>query len=230
MIEAMLIIAGGLLGSGHCLGMCGGFALTLGSQSVHPWHGFVRQFAYAVGRVSVYTLAGAFVGFGGWQLGRSDIVNVQAVLSVIAGLFLIAEGMFSAGWLPRPFASKKICPGANVFAALLKAPNLSAVFVAGLVNGLLPCGLVYAYLALAASASNLFDGAFVMALFGFGTMPALILTGVVGTLMTHVWRQRIFRLAALCMILTGVLALWRGAAVWQRPGSGEVACPYCAND
>lgn len=228
MLESLLIVAGGLLGSGHCLGMCGGFVLTLGSHAPRARSNLLRQLAYACGRVSVYILGGAFVGFGGWQLGRSAVVNVQAVLSIVAGVFLIAEGFFSAGWAPRPFASRNVCPGANIFATLLTAPNLSAVFVAGLVNGLLPCGLVYAYLALAASAGNLFEGALVMALFGLGTMPALVLTGLAGSLITRVWRRRILHLAALCMIVTGLVALWRGTTAWQRAADQEPACPYCS--
>jgi sulfite exporter TauE/SafE len=230
MIESLLIVAGGLLGAGHCIGMCGGFALTLGSAAKNPWQNLLRQTVYAFGRVSVYVLAGAFVGFGSWQLGRDGVglVRLQACLSIVAGLFLIAEGLFSAGWLPRPFATKAGCPSVNLFAAMLRAPNLSSVFVGGLVNGLLPCGLVYAYLALAASAGNLFTGAAVMALFGLGTMPVLILTGITGSVLSLVWRQRIFRIAAYCMILTGALALWRGAsaAMWS-PGQ-ESPCPYCA--
>jgi sulfite exporter TauE/SafE len=229
MIDALLIIAGGLLGSGHCIGMCGGFVLTLGSHAQNPWRNLLRQVVYALGRVSVYVLAGAFVGFGTWQLGRGSlgIVTVQACLSIVAGLFLIAEGLFSAGLLPRPFASTKGCSGVNVFATLLRAPNLSTVFVGGLINGLLPCGLVYAYLALAASAGNLFAGAAVMALFGLGTLPALALTGLTGSLLSHVWRQRIFRIAAYCMILTGALSLWRGAAAFQSTSDQSPPCPYC---
>lgn len=229
MMESLLIVAGGLLGSGHCLGMCGGFALTLGSHAPDTRSNLLRQAIYGLGRVSVYTLAGAFVGFGAWQLGRSSlaIFNLQAILSLIAGAFLIAEGLFSLGIVPRPFAQRSVCPGVNVFALLLRAPNLASVFAGGLVNGLLPCGLVYAYLALAASTGNLFQGAAVMALFGMGTLPALIVLGLLGTLLSHLWRQRLFRLAALCMILTGVLALWRGAAALQSAADETPACPAC---
>jgi sulfite exporter TauE/SafE len=209
--------------------MCGGFALMLGSHAHGAWRNALRQSVYACGRISVYVLAGAFVGYGAWQLGRASaaIVNVQGILSLVAGLFLIAEGIFSAGLAPRPFAAKHGCPGANVFATLLRSPHLSTVFVAGLVNGLLPCGLVYAYLALAASAGNLFSGAAVMGLFGLGTMPALVLTGLTGSLLTQIWRVRLFRLAAWCMILTGALTLWRGVAALQSGGE-DPACPYCS--
>jgi sulfite exporter TauE/SafE len=110
----------------------------------------------------------------------------------------------------------------------LRAPNLASVFVGGLLNGLLPCGLVYAYLALAASAGNLFTGAAVMALFGLGTLPALILTGMTGSLLSHLWRQRIFRIAACCMILTGILALGRGAVAFQATLDQGPLCPSCS--
>jgi sulfite exporter TauE/SafE len=234
MIESLLIVAGGFLGAGHCIGMCGGFVLTLGSAAKSTWQNLSRQTVYAFGRVSVYVLAGAFVGFGSWKLGRDGLglIRLQACLSIVAGLLLIAEGLFSTGWLPRPFASKSACPNANIFAALLRTPNLAGVFTGGLVNGLLPCGLVYAYLALAASSGNLFTGAAVMALFGLGTMPVLILTGITGTILNLVWRQRIFRFAAYCMILTGALALWRGTAAAMWTPEVNLPCPYCseAND
>lgn len=231
MIEALLIIAGGLLGSGHCIGMCGGFALTLGSHATSSWRNLACQCVYATGRVFVYTFAGALVGFGSWQLGRAGLglIQVQAGLSIVAGLLLIAEGAFSTGLVPRPFTSKAGCPGVNVFATLLRAPNLASVFVGGMVNGLLPCGLVYAYLALAASAGNLFAGAGIMALFGLGTLPALILTGMSGSLLSLAWRQRVFRVAAYCMILTGVLAVSRGAAAITSTQDGEPTCPYCSH-
>jgi sulfite exporter TauE/SafE len=232
MIESLLIVVGGLLGSGHCVGMCGGFVLTLGSQATNYRQNLVRQIVYAVGRVSVYILAGAFVGFGSWKLGQGvlSIVNLQACLSIFAGLLLILEGVFAAGLVRRPFVSHAGCPGASAFASMLHAPTWSAVFAAGLANGLLPCGLVYAYLALAASAGSLFHGAAVMGLFGLGTMPAMIVTGLAGSLLSLSWRHRIFRLAAWCMILTGMLSLWRGSVAFQGSSEQTPACPYCAPD
>jgi len=229
MIESLLIVAGGLLGSGHCIGMCGGFVLMLGAHGANRWQILLRQCVYASGRVTVYSFAGALVGFGAWKLGSAGlgIAYVQAVLSLLAGLFLIAEGAFSTGLIARPFTPKAGCPGVGVFASLLRAPNLSSVFVAGLLNGLLPCGLVYGYLALAASAGNIFAGAGVMALFGLGTIPALILTGMSGSLLNQVWRQRCFRVAALCMIMTGLLALWQGVNTIAGSLDEEVSCPFC---
>lgn len=229
MIEAFLIVAGGILGAGHCIGMCGGFVLTLGSRSQRSRSNLARQLVYAGGRIATYVLAGAFVGFGATKLGFTleAFAPVQAILALIAGILLIAEGVFSLGLAPRPFAAGATCPGASAFATLLRAPKLPAVFVAGCVNGLMPCGLVYAYLALAASAAHLFDGALVMALFGLGTLPAMVLTGLFGSLLAHLWRRRIIYVAAACMMLTGAISIWRGIAAFDRPASQSPTCPGC---
>lgn len=230
MLEALLIIAGGLCGAGHCIGMCGGFVITLGSAAHRARANLLRQLIYAAGRVSVYVLAGAVAGFTSWRLGRHmpTLVYVQAVLSLLAGVLLIAEALFALAIVPRPFARRHAgCPGAGVLATLLRGQEPSAVFVAGLVNGMLPCGLVYGYLALAASTGNLFDGAGTMLLFGVGTLPAMVLTGMASALIGLPWRRRMFQVAACCMLLTGVLALARAAAFLGFPANAE-PCPYCA--
>jgi sulfite exporter TauE/SafE len=230
-IDALLIVAGGLLGSGHCIGMCGGFALGLGAQAQSTRRNLLRQLVYGLGRISMYVLMGAFVGFGSGLVGQSSmgLAAVQAALSIVAGVFLIAEGLFSTGLVPRPFTKNTVCPGVNVFASLLRSPNISSVFVAGLLNGLLPCGLVYAYLALAASTGFFLTSGGVMALFGLGTLPALVLMGISGSLVGPSWRQRILRLAACCMILTGLMALYRGAASFTELSTSAPPCPFCGD-
>ncbi len=226
MLEPVLILLGGMLGAGHCLGMCGGFVLTLGASASSARANLCRQLVYSSGRIAVYALAGAFVGYGAWRLnaGLGTVINIQASLSILAGVLLIAEGSFSAGLLRRPFAGVQACPGASTFAALLRAPGWSAIFVAGCVNALLPCGLVYAYLALAAGSGNLFSGAAVMALFGLGTVPALLIVGLAGTAVPVRWRQRVFHAAAWCMLLTGVLSISRGVAAFTSEDEPPPNC------
>jgi sulfite exporter TauE/SafE len=231
MLEALLIFAGGVCGSGHCIGMCGGFVLTLGSTARAARANLLRQLIYATGRVSVYVLAGAVAGFTSWRLGRElpALVQVQAILALIAGVLLIAEGLFALAIVPRPFARRHAgCPGAGMLATLLRGKEPSAVFVAGLVNGMLPCGLVYAYLALAASTGDLLCGAGTMLLFGAGTLPAMVLTGMAGSLISLPWRRRLFQVAACCMLLTGALAMGRGVGFLDVAGSGS--CPNCATE
>jgi sulfite exporter TauE/SafE len=233
MVEALLIVAGGLCGSGHCIGMCGGFVLTLGGTARSWRTNLFRQLLYATGRISTYTLAGAVVGFTSWQLGRElpEVVHVQAILSILAGVMLVAEGLFALGMVPRPFAHTHAgCPGAGALGMLLRGKEASAVFVAGLMNGVLPCGLVYGYLALAASSGQMLLGAGTMTLFGLGTLPSMLLTGMAGSLLRLSWRRRLFQLAACCMLLTGVLALVRGA-MFLHAGEAPDAegCPYCTD-
>lgn len=228
MIEPLMIFVGGLLGSAHCVGMCGAFVLTLGSTQRSWSANAIRQLTYSAGRVMVYTFGGAVVGFAGWKLGRDFpyLVHAQAILAMIAGVLLIAEGLFSTGLIRRPGTSAGGCAAANSFATMLRAPRLGSVLAAGVLNGLLPCGLVYAYLALAASAGSVQHGALVMLVFGAGTIPALLLTGLSGSLMGVTFRRRLFRLAAWCMIATGGLSIYRGAAFMQRD-TESVRCPLC---
>lgn len=231
MMDALLIVAGGLLGSAHCVGMCGGFVLTLGSAQVGVLANVGRQLLYAMGRVLTYVLGGALVGFGGWQLEQRwrEVVPVQALLALLAGALLLWEGMRAAGLLRWVSAEKPGgCPMAGVLGSLLRARGWQQVFSAGVLNGLLPCGLVYAYLALASSSRSMTQGMLTMALFGLGTIPALLLTGIGGHWLSLTQRTRVFRIAAWCMILTAVLTLGRAvsaAAAWET--AAEPACPMC---
>ncbi len=227
MLEGCLIFMGGLLGSAHCLGMCGPFTLTLGSLQA-SWQRNLRvQLVYALGRILTYTALGAIAGFGGWRLASLGAVPVQPALSLLAGVFLLLQGLQSLGVLQWHFAGQKTgCGLAGGFGALLRSRSLAASFAAGTFNGLLPCGLVYAYLALASSAANLGSGALVMVLFGLGTVPALLLTGLGGSLLGISARQRLFRVAAWCMIATGVLACARGVYFWDH-SPNDLSCPFC---
>ena len=197
-MEYLLIFCGGLLGSAHCVGMCGAFALTLAAGE-RGWARLARrQLVYSLGRVSTYVLAGATLGYAGLRLGLElhTLGNLQGLLAVVAGLMLLAEGAFSAGLVRRPLANAKSCSAATTFASLLRSSDWRAVFVAGLANGLLPCGLVYAYLALACSTGDMLRGALVMASFGLGTVPALLATSLGGSFLTLGLRRRVLHVAA----------------------------------
>ena len=89
MIEWPLLIMAGMLGSSHCVGMCGGFALTLGGSARSPWNNLGRQAAYTAGRLFTYSTLGALAGFVGWRLTKlvPSGVHVAAVLAIVAGLF-----------------------------------------------------------------------------------------------------------------------------------------------
>lgn len=232
MMEGVMIFVGGLLGSAHCVGMCGGFALTLGSVQKNIRSNLLRQTTYSLGRVFTYMVGGALAGYGGWRLGQQmTLVNIQAILCLVAGVLLIAEGLMAAGVVPRlQFKGKHFCPGAGEFAALLRSTNLQQVFAAGVLNGFLPCGLVYAYIALASSSGDMLTGAVIMVLFGLGTIPALVITGIGAGYLSGTVRRRIFLVAAWCLVLTGVLTIFRGASfleIFPSESMGLENCPFC---
>jgi sulfite exporter TauE/SafE len=226
-VDLLMILAGGLLGSAHCIGMCGGFALTLGLGAVTWKQRVLRQLLYATGRVSVYTFAGSAAGYAGWKLQATtqSLFHVQAIVAIAAGVLLFAEGCRSLGWLPRWTGSTTVCPLASL-GSLLRSKRSFDVFAAGVWNGLLPCGLVYAYLAIAAATRDVLAGGAVMAVFGLGTIPALALTGLAGSTLSVRFRHRVFQIAAICLLVTGVMTVARGAALFTVDRD-EPACPLC---
>ena len=94
MIELPLVFLGGLLGSAHCIGMCGGFAVSIGLGSSGLAANVRRQLVYTSGRIFTYSFFGIAAGYAGyWMAGRARIwINAQAVLSLIAGIVLLAQG------------------------------------------------------------------------------------------------------------------------------------------
>ncbi len=227
MIDGVVIFLGGLLGSAHCVGMCGGFALALGTRPGLAAN-LGRQTAYSLGRIFTYASLGAMAGFTGRRLMAEGgaLLNVQAALALTAGVLLVLQGLSAAGLLPAARArTGGACLGPGLFAGLLGATRLRSVFLGGVVNGLLPCGLVYAYLALAASSADMATAALVMALFGLGTLPVMVLVGCGGSLLGTACRHQLLRVAAWCVILTGLLSIYRGVALIREPPGS--ACPFC---
>jgi sulfite exporter TauE/SafE len=118
--------------------------------------------------------------------------------------------------------------GGKFFGPLLAARDWRGVFLAGVFTGFLPCGLVYAFLAVAATASHLWEGALRMTLFGLGTVPLMVIAGVGGNALGLAARRHVFRVAAICVALAGVVSIVRGAMfIYTNDGSPDAACPFC---
>lgn len=241
MIEYPLILLGGLLGSSHCVGMCGGFAMIIGMHKSTPRENLLAQLSYSAGRVLTYCTLGSVAGYAGLRLVESapSLLNVPAALCILSGVLLIIEGLFATGMIKRkgkPTLPQTGCLMSPLFASILKLPGLRNAFSAGLFTGLLPCGLLYAFLALAASTGDLLQGMAVMLAFGLGTIPLMVLTGVGAMLLKVATRERLMKAAAWCVILTGLLTVWRGGAFLKAanrsPQDREqaVACPLCSPD
>jgi len=149
----------GLVGSLHCIGMCGGFAVACGGRArdTFLWH---------AGRTATYAILGGLAGAFG-----SMIPGPGWVVAVVSGLLIAWFAAGLAGLVPEPHVS---VPGVKHLATKLASrTNMLARFGFGMANGLLPCGLVYASLAIPVASGSPTTGALAMAAFGIGTMPAL---------------------------------------------------------
>jgi sulfite exporter TauE/SafE len=231
MTELLLTFVGGALGSSHCLGMCGGFALALGVNAIGWRTNLARQLIYSLGRVFTYSAAGAATGYGGLRLasGLPSTVPTQAVLALIAGVFLLYEGLKATGMLPwRRKHAHAGCVGSRFFGPLLSNHSWSGVFLAGIFTGFLPCGLVYAFLALASTSESVPMGAARMAAFGFGTVPLMVAAGLGGAALSLAARRHVFKLAGWCVTLSGITSLARGISfLIAASGGANVGCPLC---
>jgi sulfite exporter TauE/SafE len=232
MMDWIMLVVGGLLGSSHCVGMCGGFALTLASNARGLSANLVRQFVYCLGRVFTYSAGGALVGYAGWRLTNllPSFVHFQAILCIVAGVLLIVQGLDSTGIFRRfqRGGNSQGCLVPSMFAAVLSATRMHNVFLGGVINGLLPCGLVYAFLSLAASSGDMLRGSATMALFGLGTIPAMMAVGVGGSFLSRALRSRVLKWAAWCVVLTGVISVFRGIGFIHYEGLLQPpSCPFC---
>jgi sulfite exporter TauE/SafE len=233
--ELSLIFVAGLLGSSHCIGMCGGFAVILGMTSRGPLDNLARQSAFGAGRIFTYSSLGALAGLLGRRLTAMETgwINLPAGLCLLAGLFLIVQGLSAAGFslrrAPRGGLPCGGCLSGPLFTTMLQNPGAHNAFLAGVLTGFLPCGLVYAFLSLAASKGDPWSGLLVMGAFGLGTLPLMVVAGVGSTLLSLVARRRLLRAAAWCVVATGGLTVARGAGFLSWPGTDELPdCPFCA--
>nr|WP_243430805.1 sulfite exporter TauE/SafE family protein [Pseudomonas sp. 51_B] len=204
----------GLLGGGHCLGMCGGLmgALTLAIPPEQRGRRLRLLVAYNLGRVFSYACAGLLLGLAGWAVASSP---AAMALRVVAALLLIAMGLYLAGWwngLTRIEALGRglwrvIQPAAS---RLMPVSSLPQALLLGALWGWLPCGLVYSTLLWAASQGSAGYSAALMLAFGLGTWPILLATGLAAQRVNALLRRRSVRVAG------GLLVILFG--LWTLPG------------
>ncbi len=194
----------GFVGGMHCIGMCGPIAaaLTIGQK---------RSFTFGVtlyhlGRIFTYAVLGFLFAYIGSLLSSADLfLSAQKVLSVIAGLAMIAFALIIGGWAPDRFGKLSfISIPASALTAASRESSSMAWLVVGLVNGLLPCGLVYATLALAINAGTPVEGALLMAVFGIGTAPSLLGVSFLTKFISSASRTLLLKIAAVGLVLFGV--------------------------
>lgn len=210
----------GLAGAGHCLGMCGGIAAALnlgGPRSP------AVTLAYHAGRISSYTLLGGLLGFAA---GTIDITAWTIGLRYLAGVMLVAMGLYVADWwrgmaLLEKAGARLWRPVQRLSSRLLPVRHWPQGFALGLCWGLMPCGLIYSSLAWAATAAHAPTSALMMFLFGLGTLPAMLATSFGAQGLQAFLRRRGLKLViALLLIASGAWTLYLTAAHGNHGGNG----------
>jgi len=219
----LVIFAAGFAGSFHCIGMCGGFACALGHDPRGRTATVERHLLYNAGRLTTYCFLGGIAGALGAVLCTSRGIEVpvlngpldaaQRILAIATGLLMIAMALQFFGLL-QGFHRVAAGFGGSTLAvslrSLLKSPSPAAPVAFGVFNGFLPCPLVYAFAAQAASTAGALPGFLVMLSFGLGTFPAMLMMGGVGRMLAPAWRQRGVWLAGSFILVLGLITLSRG--------------------
>ena len=211
----------GLLGGVHCVGMCSGIVGALSSGlapgiRLSRWRLLSALLAYNGGRIVSYGLAGLLLGLLGQQASALEIFGSFPVGRVVGGVVMILFGFYLAGWWMPCWRWKKPArtsgDTSNPGRRFIPVQGSGQAFMLGLVWGWLPCGMVYAVLALALASASVLYGGLVMLVFGLGTLPLMVGMGfAIGTL-TRVLQGRILRTLAGVTVMLLVLYPGSGAA------------------
>jgi len=213
----------GIAGAAHCAGMCGGFPLAVMAGSKTRPARAMRSLLYNGGRAATYLILAGLVLVGGFALGgaaakAAEIAQVLAmVLSVVAGLVMALAGLMLLG-VRLPLLGSAHSGGiadwvAKAGRGIIHSPHPMAPVTVGIINGLLPCPLVYAMLAsvLALGAlKQLAPGMYVAAGFAVGTLPVMAAIALVGGPLMVRWRLRLAKVSGVMLLLFAAMTVVRG--------------------
>jgi sulfite exporter TauE/SafE len=208
-ILAPLIL--GFAGSLHCVGMCGPLVLALPLAAAEKWQVIRQMLVYHSGRILTYATLGILFGLLGKGMA---VAGFQKTISIAAGLLMISMAFMTWGFE----SMLAVVPGFGKFtrsvqahiSALMRNHPGRATISMGMLNGLLPCGMVYAALAGAISSAGTLEGTIFMAVFGIGTLPLLLAVSVLGRSFSISVRKKIKFAQPILLIIAGLLLLQRG--------------------
>lgn len=205
-----LAIGLGLLGSLHCVAMCGPLMLALPSAPGGAGRHVAGRLLYQLGRVTTYGLLGVAAGLAGksiFVIGVQRWVSIALGVAILAGFFL-SKRMAVATPVVRLVARLRQAMGAQ-----LQRRGIISLALLGALNGLLPCGLVYAALATAVTQGSVLSGVMFMALFGAGTLPMMLALSLSGRMFPPAWRLALSRAIPAGVCLLAALLILRGLAL-----------------
>jgi hypothetical protein len=204
----------GLIGSFHCIGMCGPIVVALPLKKHNLISKLTGAFLYNSGRVFTYSVIGILFGL----LGRGiHLAGIQQWTSILLGIAMIITVLFpyffrekiAVGSLFSGFSSRLIVRLKRLFTDR----TYFSLLMIGILNGLLPCGLVYVAVAGAINSGRVVSGAFFMMLFGIGTIPLLLVAILAGNLVGYQIRSKMLRIVPYFVFMLGVLFILRGMSL-----------------
>lgn len=201
----------GLLGSFHCVGMCGPIAFLLPVDRENKLKKFFQIFLYHFGRISSYAIIGLLFGL----LGKSfSLFGLQQQLSVLVGVLMILAMIIPYNKLSKYNGSKPmfklVSRVKSSMGKQLKKKTADTFFTIGFLNGFLPCGLVYMAVFAAIASANALQGSLYMALFGAGTIPLMTTAIYLGNFISVNVRSKIRKTVPAFVIIIGLLFILRG--------------------
>lgn len=212
------ILAGftlGLAGSLHCVGMCGPIALSLPGKRKISWNTSAIKLCYQAGRVTSYTVLGVLAGYGGEAVVDAGFAQS---LSIVSGslmiLTAIVQLVLHRNLLPSAITDRLLRPLHNLFKGAMRGGDGPiGHYGIGLINGLLPCGLVMSALMGAVGTGDPTEGALFMFLFGLGTVPLMTAITLLGASLSCKLRNQLRYATPTVAVIIGIIFIFRGMSL-----------------
>ena len=204
----------GLVGSLHCLGMCGPIAVAIPLQR-HSWPLKVAGgLLYNIGRIITYAVMGGIFGLLGLGIA---LAGFQQWASIGLGIVMIVSVLFPVVFREKINIDKLFTGYAGRligrFRSLFKNGSMGSLLGIGLLNGLLPCGLVYIALAGAINTNDVLKGMAFMMMFGIGTAPALLALSLAGNVVSGRLRRKVSKIVPAFIVILGIIFILRGMSL-----------------
>jgi sulfite exporter TauE/SafE len=204
----------GLVTSLHCVGMCGPIAIALPAGFPSKSRLIASRLLYNAGRTLTYTALGIASGIIGQTIAMAGL---QRGLSIATGVIILLAVLLPTRLIHRVMPTQTIAKSTarikQVWGRMFRSDSLYALFLIGLLNGLLPCGPLYVALAAAAATGSVFGSAGFMFFFGLGTTPSLLATSLFGPVLGVSIRQRLAKLLPVGAVVLGLLLVLRGMSL-----------------
>jgi len=204
----------GLVGSFHCAGMCGPIAMALPFVGSTGWRYYAGRLLYNSGRIVTYASLGALAGAFGVTLQMAGLQQTVSIISGVLILLLLVLPATIKGKSASILGTDRLMTWVRrKLGDYFQKNSLGALFIVGLLNGLLPCGFVYIALAGAISAPGIGGAMLYMALFGLGTFPLMFLVSLSGKLISLKMRSVFNRAVPYIGMTLAVLFIMRGLSL-----------------